>query len=216
MRHENVQPIVDKIARIGRHLDRVQLMEVCGTHTMSLFRSGIRSVLPSNLELVSGPGCPVCVTSQGYIDVACQLATRPDVIICTYGDMVRVPDGWPTSFGGGGGDDRRHSPERISSSPPCPKDMGHPAWSVFDPASAGVGTGIDGHHTGVFDGRYVYFAPTNWNYPELVHGEVLRYDTGQTEPVPAASVWGIIVMAILLMTAGTVALLQRRSLETRF
>ncbi len=91
MPHDDFQAILSNIARLARHLDHVQLMEVCGTHTVSLFRSGIRSVLPPNLELRSGPGCPVCVTSQGYIDVACRLATRPDVIICTYGDMVRVP-----------------------------------------------------------------------------------------------------------------------------
>jgi len=66
-------------------------MEVCGTHTMSLFRSGVKSLMPRSLRLVSGPGCPVCVTSQGYIDAACEAARRPGVTVCTYGDMVRVP-----------------------------------------------------------------------------------------------------------------------------
>ena len=66
-------------------------MEVCGTHTVSLFRTGVRSMLPVSLKLISGPGCPVCVTSQGYIDAACDAARIPDVTICTYGDMVRVP-----------------------------------------------------------------------------------------------------------------------------
>jgi len=80
------------------------------------------------------------------------------------------------------------------------------SWSVFDPASADVGCGIDGHHVGVCDGRYVYFAPTNWNYPELVHGEVLRYDTGQTEPIPALSEWGFVVMLLLVLGAGTAIL----------
>ena len=70
---------------------RVQIMEVCGTHTVSIFRNGIRAMLPENLRLVSGPGCPVCVTAQRHIDAAIELATRPDVIIATYGDMVRVP-----------------------------------------------------------------------------------------------------------------------------
>lgn len=74
--------------RIGR---RVQIMEVCGTHTVSIFRSGLRSILPSNLRLISGPGCPVCVTAQRHIDAAIELAARPGLIIVTYGDMLRVP-----------------------------------------------------------------------------------------------------------------------------
>ena len=67
------------------------IMEVCGTHTVSLFRSGVKSLLPANVRLISGPGCPVCVTSQGYIDTALELAQRKEVIIATYGDMLRVP-----------------------------------------------------------------------------------------------------------------------------
>jgi hydrogenase expression/formation protein HypD len=66
-------------------------MEVCGTHTMSVFRSGLHSLLPSNVTLLSGPGCPVCVTSQGDIDMLIALAQRPEVTLCTYGDMLRVP-----------------------------------------------------------------------------------------------------------------------------
>ncbi|MBX3396135.1 MAG: hydrogenase formation protein HypD [Phycisphaerae bacterium] len=74
--------------RIGR---RVQLMEVCGTHTVSAFRSGLKSMLPANLKLLSGPGCPVCVTAQRHIDAALELARRETVAIATYGDMMRVP-----------------------------------------------------------------------------------------------------------------------------
>ena len=70
---------------------RIQLMEVCGTHTVSIFRTGLRAMLPGNLRLVSGPGCPVCVTAQRHIDAAIELATRPEVILATYGDMIRVP-----------------------------------------------------------------------------------------------------------------------------
>ena len=66
-------------------------MEVCGTHTMSAFRCGLASVLPKNVRLISGPGCPVCVTAQGEIDRMIELARRPEVTLCTYGDMVRVP-----------------------------------------------------------------------------------------------------------------------------
>jgi hydrogenase expression/formation protein HypD len=74
--------------RVGR---RMQFMEVCGTHTVSIFRSGVRSMMPPNLRLVSGPGCPVCVTAQRHIDAAIELAARPEVTIATYGDMIRVP-----------------------------------------------------------------------------------------------------------------------------
>jgi len=70
---------------------QINIMEVCGTHTVSIFRNGIRSILPKNLKLLSGPGCPVCVTDQGYIDVVLKLADRDDCIIATYGDMIRVP-----------------------------------------------------------------------------------------------------------------------------
>ncbi|HSW46153.1 MAG TPA: hydrogenase formation protein HypD [Phycisphaerae bacterium] len=86
-----IAPLVDRIAEISRRTGPVQIMEVCGTHTVSLFRTGIKSLMPAGVRLVSGPGCPVCVTSQGYIDAACELAERPEVTICTYGDMVRVP-----------------------------------------------------------------------------------------------------------------------------
>ncbi len=70
---------------------QINIMEVCGTHTVSIFRNGIRSILPRNLKLLSGPGCPVCVTDQGYIDTILELADRQDCIIATYGDMIRVP-----------------------------------------------------------------------------------------------------------------------------
>ena len=99
MHEQNAESIVQQITRLSENLDRVRLMEVCGTHTVSLFRSGIRSILPPNLDLISGPGCPVCVTAQSYIDLACRLAARPDVLICTYGDMIRVP-GQDTSLEG--------------------------------------------------------------------------------------------------------------------
>lgn len=69
----------------------LRLMEVCGTHTMAIARAGLKSLLPEGVELVSGPGCPVCVTPPEVIDAALDLAMRPGVVIATYGDMVRVP-----------------------------------------------------------------------------------------------------------------------------
>jgi len=69
----------------------IQFMEVCGTHTMSIFRHGIRNLLPDNLSMLSGPGCPVCVTPNSYIDRAIAYAQLPKVVIATFGDMIRVP-----------------------------------------------------------------------------------------------------------------------------
>lgn len=69
----------------------VRIMEVCGTHTHENFRLGIRKLLPKKAELISGPGCPVCVTPAGFIDEAVWLALEKKVTICTFGDLVRVP-----------------------------------------------------------------------------------------------------------------------------
>lgn len=76
------------LGKLGRP---IQIMEVCGTHTVSIFRHGIRSLLPEGIGMLSGPGCPVCVTDQGTIDTIVELARRDDTIIATYGDMIRVP-----------------------------------------------------------------------------------------------------------------------------
>lgn len=70
---------------------RLRIMEVCGTHTHEIFRLGIRKILPENIELISGPGCPVCVTPVGFIDEAIMLALEKQCIICTFGDLIRVP-----------------------------------------------------------------------------------------------------------------------------
>lgn len=85
---ESIRNEIDLIAQV---LGPAQFMEVCGTHTVTIFRSGIKSILPESIRLISGPGCPVCVTPQGYLDAAIELARRQDTIICTYGDMIRVP-----------------------------------------------------------------------------------------------------------------------------
>ncbi len=84
--------MVEEIDRLSRLQERkLRFMEVCGTHTVSIFRAGIRQLLPENIELVSGPGCPVCVTPNSYIDKAIAYAKRDDVIITTFGDMLKVP-----------------------------------------------------------------------------------------------------------------------------
>ncbi|MBR2783639.1 MAG: hydrogenase formation protein HypD [Firmicutes bacterium] len=84
-----VAALATRIAdRLGKPL---VIMEVCGTHTMSIARSGLRSLLPPGLELISGPGCPVCVTDSSLISAALALARRPEITLATFGDMLRVP-----------------------------------------------------------------------------------------------------------------------------
>ncbi len=86
------QRALDRLKRAADTLGRdVKLMEVCGTHTMSAFRSGLHALIPDNVKLISGPGCPVCVTAQGDIDQMIAISGEPDVVLCTYGDMMRVP-----------------------------------------------------------------------------------------------------------------------------
>jgi hydrogenase expression/formation protein HypD len=69
----------------------MRIMEVCGSHTMAIFRNGIRSILPDGLELISGPGCPVCVTSASHMDAFIAMADRPGVRVAIFGDLFRVP-----------------------------------------------------------------------------------------------------------------------------
>jgi hydrogenase expression/formation protein HypD len=83
------QGLVAKIKANSKR--KIRLMEVCGTHTVSIFRSGIRSVLPETITLLSGPGCPVCVTDQQEIDAFVALARVENAILATFGDLMRVP-----------------------------------------------------------------------------------------------------------------------------
>lgn len=75
----------------GYNGPKLRIMEVCGTHTHEIFKLGIRSLLPENIELISGPGCPVCVTPVGFIDMAVELALDKGCVVCTFGDLIRVP-----------------------------------------------------------------------------------------------------------------------------
>ncbi|MDD5085112.1 MAG: hydrogenase formation protein HypD [Candidatus Omnitrophica bacterium] len=83
--------LVASIKERARGLADVNLMEVCGTHTMSIYRFGLKNFLPPNIRLLSGPGCPVCVTPVSAIDYACALSRLEGVTIATFGDMLRVP-----------------------------------------------------------------------------------------------------------------------------
>lgn len=84
-----VQELARRLTELA--LGAVTLMEVCGTHTMAVARFGLKALLPPGVRLVSGPGCPVCVTDQGDIDAFLALGRLPEVILATFGDMVRVP-----------------------------------------------------------------------------------------------------------------------------
>ena len=79
------------IKLLNEYKSNINIMEVCGTHTVAISRSGLRQTLPSNINLITGPGCPVCVTPDIYLDYVYELALKDDIIIVTYGDMLRVP-----------------------------------------------------------------------------------------------------------------------------
>ena len=79
----------------GKH---IRIMEVCGTHTVSIFRYGIKSLLPDNIELISGPGCPVCVTPISDIDKAIEISKIKGVILVTFGDILKVPGSFSSLY----------------------------------------------------------------------------------------------------------------------
>ncbi len=88
--------LIDEISAITEHIENtrqrpLQLMEFCGGHTHTIFRYGIEQMLPKFIELIHGPGCPVCVLPMGRVDDCVSLAERPNVIFTTFGDAMRVP-----------------------------------------------------------------------------------------------------------------------------
>lgn len=84
-----VESLVQELHRLADQ--PVSIMEVCGTHTMAVFHHGLRSLLPENINLVSGPGCPVCVTTASEINGCVEISRIPDVTVASFGDLVRVP-----------------------------------------------------------------------------------------------------------------------------
>ncbi|MGI5951576.1 MAG: hydrogenase formation protein HypD, partial [Brooklawnia sp.] len=84
--------LIKRIEQLAGRLERpISLMEICGGHTHTIYRYGIENLLPEVIELVHGPGCPVCVIPMGRVDDGLWLAEQPDVIMTTFGDMMRVP-----------------------------------------------------------------------------------------------------------------------------
>ncbi|MCB1757140.1 MAG: hydrogenase formation protein HypD [Gammaproteobacteria bacterium] len=93
---DKARQLQQQIAKLAEQLPHtakqpLQLMEFCGGHTHTIFRYGIEQLLPDNIEMVHGPGCPVCVLPMGRVDDCVALAERPDVIFTTFGDAMRVP-----------------------------------------------------------------------------------------------------------------------------
>jgi hydrogenase expression/formation protein HypD len=88
---EIVQGMARRIADLASGKGPFTFMEVCGTHTMAIHQYGLRQLMPPEVRLISGPGCPVCVTPNGYLDRAIAISRLPDVIIASFGDMLRVP-----------------------------------------------------------------------------------------------------------------------------
>ncbi|HPR64898.1 MAG TPA: hydrogenase formation protein HypD [Thermoanaerobaculia bacterium] len=87
-----VRSLVDQIHRASRGLPRsITIMEVCGTHTHAIARAGLRHLMPEEIRLISGPGCPVCVTPVSFLDRALVLGRRPSTRLATFGDLYRVP-----------------------------------------------------------------------------------------------------------------------------
>lgn len=87
----NAAALVEAIRGLTAPDRPLRLMEICGTHTMAIAKAGLRSLLAPGVELISGPGCPVCVTPAGDIDAALDLCEHPGLIVATYGDLMRVP-----------------------------------------------------------------------------------------------------------------------------
>ncbi|MCF8185428.1 MAG: hydrogenase formation protein HypD [Sulfuritalea sp.] len=85
------QNLTDSIALQAQQSRTYRLMEFCGGHTHALSRYGLLGILPANVQMIHGPGCPVCVLPIGRVDLAIRLAMEKDVILCSYGDCLRVP-----------------------------------------------------------------------------------------------------------------------------
>jgi hydrogenase expression/formation protein HypD len=94
----DAERLAEQIARLAEPGRHYKLMEVCGGHTHTIYKHGIEDLLPPGIELVHGPGCPVCVIPMGRVDDAIDIAERDDVILTSFGDMMRVPGGRGSFF----------------------------------------------------------------------------------------------------------------------
>jgi len=93
MKNENIKKLADTLQNIKLE-EEIRIMEVCGTHTMEFFKTGVKDIFPDNLTLIDGPGCPVCVTSNVFLDRAIEIGKKYNPIITTFGDMIKVPSSY--------------------------------------------------------------------------------------------------------------------------
>jgi hydrogenase expression/formation protein HypD len=93
MNRELVKKLADTL-RYRKLRDEIRIMEVCGTHTAEFFKTGVKDIFPDKLILIDGPGCPVCVTPNSYLDRAIEIAKQYSVILTTFGDMIKVPSSY--------------------------------------------------------------------------------------------------------------------------
>lgn len=109
---EQVMQLIDHLCERAAHLPYtaerpLRIMEVCGGHTHAIFKFGLDQLLPENVEFIHGPGCPVCVLPMGRIDSCVEIASHPEVIFCTFGDAMRVPENRVAAAGQSAGADIR-------------------------------------------------------------------------------------------------------------
>lgn len=95
---ELITKVSDEIRRLADPARQYRIMEVCGGHTHAIYRFGLKDILPSNIELIHGPGCPVCVLPMGRIDDGLAIAGDPNIIFAAFGDMMRVPGAHGSPF----------------------------------------------------------------------------------------------------------------------
>lgn len=116
----SAEALARRIGEVMADQPPMTVMEVCGTHTHAIRRWGIRQLLPGKLRLLSGPGCPVCVTDSAALGSAVALARRPDTLVCSFGDMLRVPWG-DTTLGAAPGARLAQSPmDALRLAQACP------------------------------------------------------------------------------------------------
>ena len=90
MDKKTISYLINEINFMASQIHEIKIMEVCGTHTHVIAKSGIKSLMSANIKLLSGPGCPVCVSEESYIDNAIEISNKYNVTIATFGDMIRV------------------------------------------------------------------------------------------------------------------------------